>query len=111
MPPIKKSPRERRRTYFTEWREFRELSQEQAAERLDIDRTTLSRIERGRSPYNQDTLEMLALAYGCDPEDLLTINPLHPNPAKRFYKELRKRPPDVQEKALEILRAFLKVAA
>ena len=73
------SPQQRRpsyrRTFFKEWREYRELTQEQAAEMLGMDRSNLSRLERGLIPYGQSVLEAGATAYKCDPWDLLNRNP------------------------------------
>lgn len=100
----------RGKTFLREWRKFRKLSQEQAAEQLDIDRTTLSRIERGEVPYNQDLLEKAALAYGCDPEDLISINPTLPDTLKLVYSKLKRAPHDLQEKALEIIEVLLKAS-
>lgn len=75
MPRPARKPRKLRRTYFREWRQFRGLTLEQAAERLEIDFTTLSRIERGLVPYSQGLLEAAALAYRCEPWDLLNVDP------------------------------------
>ena len=41
-----------------------------------MDRTNLSKLERGTYPYSQKTLEAAAKAYGCKPEDILLVNPL-----------------------------------
>lgn len=111
MPPVKKTPVARSRTFFREWREHRSLTQQDAAERLEIDPATLSRLENGKSPYNQDTLERMALSYGCDPEDLLAINPKEPDKPRLIYDRLRRAPPDLQSTALDILEAFLKKAS
>lgn len=75
MPPVKK-PRPRfRKTFLKEWREYRNLTQEQAAERLDMDRSNLSRVERAEVPYSQGLLEAAAIAYACEPWDLLNVDP------------------------------------
>lgn len=68
-------PRQLRRTYLREWRKYRHLTQEQAAERIGIDYSTLGRIERGLVPYSQGLLEAAALAYNCEPWDLLNADP------------------------------------
>ncbi len=86
------------------------MSQEVAADRVDIDKATLSRIERRELPYNQDFLEKLALAYGCEPSDLLHVNPLAPNPPRLIYDQLRNAPKATQDRALAILEAFLKAS-
>lgn len=75
MAPIKKPRPRLRRTFLKEWREFRQLTQEQAADRLNMDRSNLSRAERGEIPYSQPLLEAAAEAYNCEPWDILNVNP------------------------------------
>lgn len=67
--------RQLRRTFLREWRLYRNLTQEQAAERIGLDHSTLGRIERGLVPYSQGLLESAAEAYNCEPWDLLNVNP------------------------------------
>ncbi|MFA7308104.1 MAG: helix-turn-helix transcriptional regulator [Hyphomicrobium sp.] len=108
MAPVPKKPRERNRTFMREWRDFRRLSQEEVADKLDIDRSTISRIERGESPYDQDILERLALVYRCDPEDLLAINPFGENKLHIAYSDLRRAPAEIQARAVGYIEAILK---
>lgn len=108
MPGVKRPPRERQRHYMREWRKYLKLTQEQVAERVEIDNATLSRLERGAIPYNQDILEKIALAYGCDVEDLLSIDPLKPDPPRLIYNRLRKAPKHLQEQAARVIEALLK---
>lgn len=68
-------PRQLRRTFLREWRLYRNLTQEQAAERIGMDHSTLGRIERGLVPYSQGVLEAAAQAYSCEPWDLLNVDP------------------------------------
>lgn len=75
MPPVKKPIRKRNPHFIREWREFRGLTQEQVANRLDISATTVGRIENNVVPYNQDFLEEAAIALQCDPWDLLHRDP------------------------------------
>lgn len=93
-----------------EWREYRGFSQEEACERMDISTSTLSRIENGKLPYNQDFLEKAALAYGCDVTDLLDLNPVKPDPPRLIYDQLRAAPQAMQDRALAILEALLKAS-
>ena len=96
MPPVKKKPRVRRSAFFKEWREFREFKQYEGAERIGVDPATMSRLESGKTPYDQDILEKLALAYRCEPGDLLRVNPLKATPLERAFSDLGNSPPDVQ---------------
>lgn len=98
----------RRKTYFKEWRLHRKLTQEQAAERLDIDQSTLSRIERGITPYDQDFVEKAAFAYLCEPSDLIMRNPLDDDAVWSITDNLRKAAPDDRARAAAIIDALLK---
>lgn len=108
MPPVKKPLHPRAPTFLRQWRKYKKLTQDQASERVEIDQATLGRIERGVLPYNQDLLERLALAYGCDVSDLLDIDPLKPDPPRLVYDKLRHASPAMQKRALEVLEALLK---
>lgn len=76
MPPVKKQPRQRGRTFIRAWRKYRGLSQEELASRVNMSRENWSKIESGKVPYNQDMLELAALALGCRAGDLLDKDPL-----------------------------------
>jgi transcriptional regulator with XRE-family HTH domain len=89
MPPVAKPHRQLRRHFFKEWRTYRELTQERAAERLNIDRTTLGRVENRKIPYSQELLEAAADAYQCEPWDILNVNPLVDGEVVDFTRILR----------------------
>jgi transcriptional regulator with XRE-family HTH domain len=108
MAPVKKSIQHRGPTFIRAWRDYRGLSQEEAAERVDVDRTTISRLESGKIPYNQDILERLALAYGCDVEDLIRVDPLKPDPPRLVYQQLLRASPTLQRQALAVIEAMIK---
>lgn len=78
MPPVPKPKRPLSRTFLREWRKYNRMTQEQAAEPLNLDPTTLGRIERGLVPYDQRLLEAAAELYGCEPADLIMRNPNDP---------------------------------
>jgi transcriptional regulator with XRE-family HTH domain len=78
--------RPRRQTFLREWREYRDLTQDQAAEKIGIDRSTLSKIERGRVTYNQPFLEATADAYRCTPADLISRKPERLNELKDVFQ-------------------------
>lgn len=65
----------RRRTFIRAWREYRNLTQDQLAERVGISKPQLSRIENGLQPYSQDLLEALAEHLQTDPASLLMRDP------------------------------------
>jgi transcriptional regulator with XRE-family HTH domain len=65
----------RRPTFIREWRKYRELTLEQLAERVDMTSSHLSMLERGQRGYTQETMEALAYALMCEPQDLLMRRP------------------------------------
>ena len=73
---IKSAPH---RHFIREWRKFRGLTQEQLASRLEVDRTTISKIESGKQEYSQGFLEATAYALRCEPADLIMRDPLAPS--------------------------------
>jgi transcriptional regulator with XRE-family HTH domain len=75
MAPVPKPKRERTKHFFKEWREHCDLTQEEAAGRLNWSQSKLSRIEAGATPYNQDDLEAAAEAYECKPWQIISMDP------------------------------------
>jgi transcriptional regulator with XRE-family HTH domain len=68
----------RRPHHLRAWRQYRGKTLVQAAEYLHMTHASLSKIERGLVPYNQDLLERLAEFYMCDPADLIVRDPTDP---------------------------------
>lgn len=95
--------RQKVRVFFREWRKYRDLSQEQAAERMGFTQETVSRLERGKFDYTQESLEAMASAYGCDPQDLF----LPPDrPRSELERVLESLGPRLQARALRIIQAL-----
>lgn len=63
--------RKRCPTFIKQWREYRNLSQDALAERLETSKASISRIESGEQAYTQDFLEACADALMTDPASLL----------------------------------------
>lgn len=76
-----KTSAKRRLTYVRQWREYRNLSLDALADRLDMSGAQLSRIERGLQPYTQDFLEGAADALTTDVASLLMRNPSKEDPS------------------------------
>ncbi len=72
---IGQSARKLRKTYFKEWRVYRDLTQEQLAERMGTTKAAVSKIELGQNLYNQSSLEAWAEALQCQPSDLISRDP------------------------------------
>jgi len=69
-----------RPTFIAQWREYRTLTQEQLAARLDMTQSHLSMLENGKRGYTQETLEAIAEALQTDVASLLTRNPVNGDP-------------------------------
>ncbi len=67
--------KQRRRTFLREWRKYRNLTQQQLADRIDASTGLISQIENGQTAYTQGTLEALADALQCEPADVLMRDP------------------------------------
>ncbi len=104
MAPVPKPKRKLSRTFLKEWREYRGLTPEQAAERLNVSRTLLSKIENAKSPYTQGFMEAAAEAYACEVSDLIMRDP-H-SPVWSIYDTLRALPKAQQEHVEEIVKTF-----
>lgn len=75
---VKKSPKKTplaTRSHLRAWREFRGHTLEEVAPYFGITHGQLSKIERGKSPYNQRLLEIASGLYVCSVLDLLTRDP------------------------------------
>lgn len=104
MPGVPK-PRPKYVTFLRHWRKHRNLTQEAAASRIGIDRTTLGKIERARVPYDQALLECAADAYSCEPADLLMRDPK--SPIWTLLDTVRKLPSDQQKQIAGIIKGFI----
>ncbi len=97
-----------RRTFLRQWREHRNLTQDQAAERIGLDRSQLSRIENGQSPYNQPFMEAAASAYRCDVADLLMRNPKDKSAIWTLIDAVRDTSPATQRQIQAIVETIIK---
>jgi transcriptional regulator with XRE-family HTH domain len=78
MPPRAKPQNIKyRRNFVRAWREDRGLSQDGLVARVR-EYLPLSRLENAQSPYDQATLEALALSLGTEPQALLDWDPKSP---------------------------------
>lgn len=108
MPPVPKPKRKRDRHFIREWRIFREKNQDDLADYLGVNQSTISNLENGKTPYDQDVLERLSVFFGCDTGDILDINPLEPDKLRLIYSDLRRAPAEVQARAVGYIEAILK---
>lgn len=108
MAPVPKPKPKLRRHFFKEWREFRDLTQEQAGDRLSMDRSNLSRVEAGKIPYGQGLLEAAAEAYGCEPWDILNVNPFKAGDVVDLVKLMKDADPTERAEILGFARGRLR---
>lgn len=64
-----------RPTFIRQWRQHRGYSLDKLADMVPMDKSNLSKVERGFLPYNQEMLERLADALMTDPASLLMRDP------------------------------------
>lgn len=66
-------------TFIRQWRTHRGYTLERLAEMIGTTHATLSRVERGIHPYNQEMLELLADALMTDAASLIMRDPTKPS--------------------------------
>ena len=107
MAKIRKPKRKREVTFIKAWRDFRGLTQERAAERIGISRENYGRIESGKVPYNQDFLEIAAVAFDCSTTDLLERNPIIESMADKLRRIVSKANEADQKRILAIAETLI----
>ena len=86
------------------------MTQDQVAARLDTNKSAISKMELGKTKYNQSSLEAWAEALNCEPAQLLRGPPDTQEaqaPAKSEMFELFEK---ADEKTRKIVETILKVA-
>lgn len=115
----------RPRHHLRAWRQANGLTLQQAAERIErvsearadaepgtrpisMTHATLSRIERGKLPYGQAFLEIVAEVYRTDPASLIMRDPADPEGLWTIWDQLK---PTERLQAMEVIKALRRVAA
>ena len=113
----------RRGHYFRQWRKACGLTLEEAADRIErasearpeagaagrtlsMTHATLSRIERGKLPYSQGLLEVLAEVYRTDRASLIMRDPADPEGLWSIWERLE---PLERRQAVAVLNALTTV--
>ena len=97
--------------FIKEWRKHKNLSQVKLAERLGVTQSEVSKLERDDARVQLDAIEAIAFVLGVDVADLLTVNPLQPDPPKLVYSKMLKASPELQKQVLNVVDAMLKEAS
>jgi transcriptional regulator with XRE-family HTH domain len=92
-----------RRTYIAQWREIRNLTQEQLAARLDMTQSHLSMLENGKRGYTQETLEAIAHALQTDVASLLMRDPTRPEALWSIWEQAQQGQRDEIERYAEFI--------
>lgn len=87
--------------YLKEWLDYRHLTAERLADRLDVNKGQISKLMSGKQRYNQDWLERIAFALNCEVQELYR-EPTAPTAAEL----LARMPPEVRERAMRVLIDF-----
>lgn len=98
-------PRKFRRTFIRQWRQFRNLTLEQLADRLDMTASHLSMLERGQRGYTQETLEEVAEALRTDVASLLMRDPTDPEGIWSVWEQAK---PGERKMIVDIAKTVLK---
>ena len=77
------------RHFIREWRKAKNLTLEQLAERIGMTHQNLGKIERGKVPYNQVLLELIAEELRCEPADLIMRDPSAPDSIWSIWDQLQ----------------------
>ena len=110
MPAVPKPRRQRTKHYFREWREYRGLSRERAVERLGWSLSKMSRIESGKTPYNEDDLAAAAEAYQTTPTALIEVNPHMEGEVVDLMQILRKADANTRKEIRDIAERIVNLA-
>lgn len=108
-----------RRNFIRQWREYRELTQEQMAERMTewlqrhgvrdgYSYATLGRLERGLIPYSQDVLEAAADALQTTPASLIMRDPSQDDDGEAMWSLWDHAKPGERQMILDIVRTITK---
>lgn len=89
--------------YIREWRNFRGMTQDEIAEKLQINKGLISKIERGVRRYNQDFLEQVAAVLKCRAFELIAGPPDEDRDILQHYLALGK---DKRRDAVRLLSAL-----
>jgi transcriptional regulator with XRE-family HTH domain len=100
--------------YFKEWRKERDLTLDQVADRLAVMEdplipktpASLSRLENGKQPYTQRSLEALAFIYGIEPYELIGVNPREADQVQQAVGMLNGMDEVAKRRALKLLEAL-----
>jgi transcriptional regulator with XRE-family HTH domain len=99
-----KQPPARRRIFLKQWREFRNLTQEQLAERVGWSVGNVSQLERALQGYSDEGLALLADALQCTPGQILDVDPTNDNSIWSLFERAK---PSQRQTLLEVAKEMV----
>lgn len=94
------APRQLRRHYLRQWRQYRGYSLRRLADLMESEpgepitsHSNLARIERMEQPYSQEIMEAAAHALRCEVVDLLTVDPTKDGEVIDLLSIMRRKDP------------------
>lgn len=63
-------PRRESTIFLEDWLEYRKMTAEQLAGRMETSKSVVSKLANGKQRYNQDWLERIAFVLDCEVRDL-----------------------------------------
>lgn len=94
-----------RKTFIRQWRQVRNLTLEQLADRLEMTASHLSMLERGQRGYTQETLEAIAHALQTDAANLIMRNPEDEDGIWSVWDQAK---PGTRRQIVEIAKTLIK---
>jgi transcriptional regulator with XRE-family HTH domain len=115
-PPVKRNdPRsplvrtrfkpDRRRIFLKEWRKYRNLTQEQLADRVGWSVGNVSQLEQGKQGYSDEGLALLAEALNCTPGQILDVDPTNDEAIWSLWERAQ---PGQRATLIEVAKGLLK---
>jgi transcriptional regulator with XRE-family HTH domain len=98
-----KSDNPRGAHFIRAWRKMHNYKLDKMAADLDIDRSSLSRIERGEQPYSEDFLTACAVYLHCSPAALIGWEP---GPTEDLFDIWQDLSEDDQERVIAMLKGL-----
>ena len=102
------NPKRRRPHFIRQWRQFRGLTQEKLADRLNTTKANISRIESLKQGYTQDFLEACADALLTDSASLIMRDPTDPEGMWSIWDQAK---PAERRQIIEIAKTLIRTSA
>ena len=102
------NPKNRLRHFIREWRQYRGLTQEKLADRLETTKANISRIENLKQGYTQDFLDACADALRTDTASLIMRDPTDPEGMWSIWEQAK---PAERRQIVEIAKTLVRTSA